>query len=576
MPPRPGGPHIYALRVRNPLRRARRGIHRLLGRKPEPTALRLEFSTPEQFASFVEDPRARRTYSRLEIRVDPWLPVRPDWSGRLGPLKGVTSFRADFDDPGRTASATVDLLKPVPAIALVRAAFPVFYPVRPQTGWGGYRVGILPGAAPDQRWHPGGGVRPMFPKKTLEHGITDFDIVIDAEGEHRITDPREPWVLLERPAAPSVLIDPKAHRPLYRRQPSRETVSAVASLSGGRFVVRAGDAVLIDTPAEESLTATRLRQLAPVTDIDCSAMGTGHLASVRTAELAAYGAVVHDASGKLDVHPDLLRLVSAPFQQLELLDHMNRSLAQVRAVMRNHTRVLTTRPLPPVSVILPTIRPDLLARILEQMAAQDYPNFEVVVGCHGFPAPARGSFPPHVQKHLGPMLEFGRDVIFGDVLTELTVAASGEFIAKIDDDDWYGPSHLTDLVAAWTYSEAQLVGKKLTLIHYEETDTLVINRLFLEGYRWRLAGGAAIIATHDLAAVGGWRSQVRSVDRGLWTRIEDAGGLSYSCSGPGYVYVRHAGPHTWTVGDGHFDGPFAEKSITGIPPAALGVLEQIP
>lgn len=569
-------PKNYSRMVLRPLQRIRNLRRRLLGRKTEPPALRLDFSTPEQFADFLEDPRARRGFTRLEIRIDPWLAVRPDWTGRLGPVKGVTSCHAEFDHAGATATATVVLLAPVKAINLVRAAYPLFYPVRPETGWGGDRVGIVPGAAADQRWSPGGGVRPLFPKKPQDRAFTDFDIVIDADGEHRITDPKAPAVLLERPSAPAVLIDPKVHRPIERRQPSAQTISAAASVTGGRLLVRAGDTVLIDSPADEPLTTTKLRRLALVTDIEASGMGLGHAASVRTAELAAYGAIVHDAPATLDLHPDLLRLASAPFERLELLDHANRSLAQVRAVMRAHTRPFTTRPLPSVSVILATLRPDLLGRILDQLAAQDYPNIEVVVGCHGFPAPDPRSFPPKVQERLGPVLEFDRGVIFGEVLASLSAAASGDFIAKIDDDDWYGPHHVTDLVNAWTYSEAQLVGKKLALIHYEDTDTLVVSRLFLEGYRWGVAGGATMISRHDLASVGGWRSQIRAVDRGLWTRLEDAGALTYSCSGPGYVYVRHAGPHTWAAADMSFGERVVEQELTGIPPAALGLFEDVP
>lgn len=547
-------------------------VLRRLGMTPPPPQLRLRFSTPEQFAGFLDDPRARRPFRVLEIRVDPWHAVRPDWTGRLGPLKEVETCRAAFDPEHRTASATITLRTPVEANEFVRAAYPLFYPVRPQTGWGGFRVGVLPGSPPDVRWNPGGGVRPAFPRKPPKRRYTDFDIVVDAAGEHRITDPAAGRVRIDRGDAPSVLIDPRTHRPVDRRQPSAKTLSATAAISGERLLLRAGDSVLVDAPATRSLTATELRRLELVTDVDLSGLGTGAVASARAAELAAYGAVAHTASAGLDLHPDLSALVSAPFARTDLLSHMNRSLAQVRAVMRGHTRAFTTGHLPAVSVILSTVRPDLLERILGQMAAQDHPNLEVVVGCHGFEAPAPESFSDDIRRILGPVLSFERTIVFGDVLAALSAAASGDFISKIDDDDWYGPSHITDLVIAWTYSEAQLVGKKLALIHFEETDTLVVRRFFLEGYRWQVAGGAAIISRHDLASVGGWRSQIRAVDRGLWTRLEDAGGLVYSCSGPGYIHVRHAEPHTWAVNDAHFQETYVEQTLQGIPPAAYGIM----
>jgi hypothetical protein len=547
-----------------------KALHRL-GIKPEPV-LKLTISGPEALGEFLDDARARRPYRQLSVRVEPWHAIRPDWSGRLGPLKNLKSCTTSFDPTGLRATAQVVVSEPIEGIELVRAAYSLFYPVRPLTGWGGYRFGIIPGAPNDLRWNPGGGIRPVYPRKPPKRRFTDFDVIIDAAGEHRITDPETGPVLLERPLTPAVLIDPKLHRPVERRQPSSKTKSAVASILADRLLIQVDGATIIDSPSGKSLTATDLRQLALVTDIDASRVGGGHAASVRVAELAAYGAIVHDAPKTLDLHPDLSGLVSAPFDRLPLLDHMNRSQHQVRTVMQAHTRAFTSHPLPSVSVILSTVRPDLLGRILDQMAAQDYPNLEVVVGCHGFAAPARESFPQQVQDILGPILEFDRSVIFGEVLAGLSAAASGDFVSKIDDDDWYGPSHIWDLVVAWTYSEAQLVGKKLSLIHFEENDTLVVRRFFLEGYRWQVAGGAAIISRHDLASVGGWRAQIRAVDRGLWTRLEDAGGLLYSCTGPGYVHVRHEEPHTWTVNEDHFRETFVEETVHGIPPAALGIM----
>ena len=452
------------------------------------------------------------------------------------------------------------------------AAFPAFYPVRATTGFGGHRVGIREGAPADQRWEPGGGVRPLLPKKLRQRRLTEYETAIDAAGEHWLGDLDGTVRLLERPTAPPVLIDPRVHRPLDRRQPRHDTLSATATITGSRLLLRSGTKVLADLPAAQPITATDLRSLALVTDIDVSGMGTGPVASARVAELAAYGAVLHGAPTGLDLDPVLAGLVSRPFEPLPLLDHANRSLNQVRAVMRGHTRA-AAGPAPTVSVLLSTVRPDLIGQILGQLAAQDHPGVEVVLGCHGFPAPARASFPEPLRGLLGPILEFDAGTLFGDVLAGLSAAASGDLVSKVDDDDLYGPHHLSDLVTAWRYSEAQLVGRKLALVHFEQDDTLVVRRFFLEGYRWDAAGGASVIARGDLAAVGGWRSQRRAVDHGLMTRIADAGGLVYTCSGPGYIHVRHTAGHTWEVDEARFREKYLETTMTGIPAAAYGVLE---
>jgi len=568
---RPGGRSSMARTV---LRRARGTVRKLAGRlgpKENPPTLVVSFTTPEEFAAFIADPRARRTYAVLEVKVDPWFAIRPDWAGRVGPLPGIRTCRTDFDHDGKRASARIELATAESGYELVRAAFGVFYPVRRTTGFGGQRIAVLPDAPADLRWHLGGGMRPTPPHKAPKQRFTEFDVRLAATEDQVIRDPGGPAIVVTRPAAPPVLVDPKVHRPLERPQPSATSRSATAAFRGERLIISSGKHVILDRPAATPVTATDLRRLTGVTDMDVSALGSGHLATHRVAELATYGAVLHDAAGGLELDPTLARLVQEPFLADGLLNHMNRSLAQVRSVMRGHARAFRTDDLPSISVILSCQRGTLLERILEQMAAQDHPRVEIVVGCHGFPAPPRESFSPAVQARLGPVLEFGPDAIFGDVLASLSAAASGDFLSKVDDDDFYGPSHLGDLYTAWVYSEAQLVGKKLALVHFDATDTLAVRSLFLEGYRWQVAGGASMIAKADLAALGGWRSQVRAVDRGLYTRLEDAGGVNYACSGPGYVHTRHAQGHTWTVSDRYFLENHTTEVLDGIPPAALGI-----
>ncbi|MGV8907735.1 MAG: glycosyltransferase [Propionicimonas sp.] len=535
------------------------------------SSLRVNITSAEQFAGFINDPRAQGRFSSLRLSVDPWFAVRPDWVGRIGPISGVVSFVAKLDHAGKKGEVLIQLAAPMRGFDLVRAAFPLFYPTRPSTGWGGNRVAVTPGAPIDMCWNAGGGLRPLYeqPKKQRFAG---FETAVEADGERWLGEHAPPVALRERTPAPPVLIDPKVHRPLERRQPSDATYSARARIEGQRLLVEGNGSVLIDAPAESSLGATHLRTLEFVSDIDVAAIGTGLTASRRVAELAAYSAILHDAQPGLQLDPGLTALVCSPFAKSSFLNHMNRSLGQVRAVMHHHTRALTQGAHPAISVIVSCQRPTLLVQILEQVAAQDYPSVEVVIGCHGFAAPPRESFSQKVQSVLGPILAFEADTIFGDVLARLSAASSGDFISKMDDDDLYGPSHLSDLYAAWVYSEAQLVGKKLALVHFEETDTLAVRSFFLEGYRWQVAGGASIISRGDLTAVGGWRSQTRAVDRGLSTRLDDSGGLSYACSGPGYVHTRHSQGHTWTVSDRYFLENFTVETVAGIPPAALGVM----
>ena len=58
----------------------------------------------------------------------------------------------------------------------------------------------------------------------------------------------------------------------------------------------------------------------------------------------------------------------------------------------------------------------------------------------------------------------------GDCLNLGVEAASGEYVAKMDDDDHYGERYLSDSVLAASFSGAEVVGKGTYFVHFEGTD----------------------------------------------------------------------------------------------------------
>lgn len=565
--------------MRRLLRAAVRRVRGLVGRrsKAQPPAalasLTLQLDAHDRFVDFLDDPRARQLIEVLEVVVEPWYEVAAGWSGRLGPIADVKSIETEFDAEGRRARLRLVMGTRVEAVHLVRAAYTVFFPSRP-TALTGPRIGVQPGAEPELVWHPGGGMRPVLPEKLVGRQFLDFDQVAARDGLSRLERETRTTEIVDRPPGPPVRINPKIHRPVGRREPTADMHAAVARTVDGRFTVTHDDgSVVVDVAIGESLRNRHYVALLTTRSVQAAGVGTDVVSTTRLAELAAFGLIVHAAPTAMPVHPELGALWSQPYEPMPLLEHMNRSLGQVRAVMRHHTRALAVERWPSMSVILATRRPEMLPGILEQMAEQDHPNVEIVIGCHGFSAPDPGLWSPRVRDRVGPVLELDSSVVFGDVLARLSEAASGDLVSKVDDDDLYGRHHLADVMMAWVYSDAQLVGRKMALIRDEETDTLIVRRLFRESYRSKVAGGSSTIARHDLASIGGWRPQARSIERGLWTRLQDAGALLYACSGPGYVYVRHSQGHTWSVPLDHFAGTHYETTLQGLPPAALGVLD---
>lgn len=212
------------------------------------------------------------------------------------------------------------------------------------------------------------------------------------------------------------------------------------------------------------------------------------------------------------------------------------------------------QPPPTVSVVLATRRPDLLPRIAEQVAAQDWPRLELVVGAHGF-----GRDHPNLRDlektFPSPLTvaEIPAERALGDLLNDLCSLASGDFVAKMDDDDWYGAHHLTDLVHAAEYSRADVVGGGAEFLYLEALD-LTVRRHRSSGHRFtsRVPGASLLLSRDTLRALGGWRPIHRAVDTALARAVADSGGSIYRTHGLGMVVYRAAAGHTWDPGVEYF------------------------
>jgi hypothetical protein len=175
----------------------------------------------------------------------------------------------------------------------------------------------------------------------------------------------------------------------------------------------------------------------------------------------------------------------------------------------------------------------------------------VVVGLHGpasFPDDVRGDLHrvAAASSRQVQVVDVPAGVTFGAALGHLTARASGVLVTKVDDDDFYGPDHVEDLVLAHRFSGAHLVGRPKEFVYLADLDQTRRRRGRTECYRGFVCGGTMLLAKGDLEELGGWRPIPRGVDRGLSERVLRSGRLVYRTHGVGYLLNRHGADHTWT------------------------------
>ncbi len=338
------------------------------------------------------------------------------------------------------------------------------------------------------------------------------------------------------------------------------------------------ETIRLDAVLESSDAAIRRRQMAGARrarSVTCSTASAVDELSVARAilELAASGAPL--TAGRL---PDAVR-GELPPELIELIDSTRRpdlqsSWARELHSIRLRREVLTrfsargrwshigsvvgseVRSVPAVSVLLPSNRPDDVVEAARQVASQTGVEVQLIVGLHG------SHMPPDLPARIDAV--FPGDLVverlpdsmnLGQVLNVLTERADRPLVAKWDDDDWYAPCHLADLVMAREYSGAPLVGKAAEFVYLEALD-VTIRRFATGSERWSttVAGGTLLLSTDDLQRVR-WADVPRQVDRRLIEAMAHQGLQCFRTHGFGYVLRRRShelADHTWNVDDAYF------------------------
>jgi hypothetical protein len=387
----------------------------------------------------------------------------------------------------------------------------------------------------------------VIDRPRMPHGVADHDGTVDAPSDVDAVPPVD-----ERSVNPSGFISTPEHG------------HGVLKQTGNHWSIEtdSGDTVrLHPSGAVTDTCVARLRQSRAVT-IDWGRSTADPIAAVRAvAGLATAGVPLQAAevprwAGALGA--ELSGLLTG-VRDSDLADDLRREEHSVRlrrAALRSHSTRARWRNLaisaglavpdpPTISVILCTRRPEFVGFALKQIGHQRDVDLEVILTLHGMPADL-----PEIK---GPVAEFDRPITvvevpdgvsFGDALNRGAARSSGRFVAKWDDDDWYSPDFLADMLLASSYTGAELVGCMAQFVYLAQID-LTIFRAVRSEWNGMVSGGTFVLERSAFDAVGGFPPVPRYVDAALLDVLTAAGARIYRTHGLGYALHRRAVGHTW-------------------------------
>ncbi|HNP35704.1 MAG TPA: methyltransferase domain-containing protein [Woeseiaceae bacterium] len=208
-----------------------------------------------------------------------------------------------------------------------------------------------------------------------------------------------------------------------------------------------------------------------------------------------------------------------------------------------------------LSAICVSKRPEFLEHVHTQLARQTHADIELIFVQNSaeFSADKIGARFSEFKRL--KLLSIPEDQFLANGLNAALDVASGDYIAKIDDDDYYGPNYLSDALMAFDYApDAGLVGKKTFFAYIEATDETVL-RFPGQCYRYcrQVHGGTLVWNRRRLEGLA-----FEPVQRGTDTKFLDAvrrEGIAIFSSDPfNFAHVRYSDKtrHTWTIDDQEF------------------------
>ncbi|MDJ0792116.1 MAG: hypothetical protein QNJ71_09480 [Acidimicrobiia bacterium] len=207
--------------------------------------------------------------------------------------------------------------------------------------------------------------------------------------------------------------------------------------------------------------------------------------------------------------------------------------------------------LPHTAGLLISNRPDRVVTAVEGFMAQTYSECELVVGCHGISTdPLRSLVDEQGWGDAVSILDLPTTMPLGSCTNEAAAATTASVLAKIDDDDHYGPGYLRDAVLAMRYSGAPVIGKAAQFTYVESADRTVLRRAQTEETMVTgILTGATLVFERAIWDAVRFPDRPRMIDIHFLNGVRAAGGTVYANSRWEFVYRRGPGAHTWDISD---------------------------
>ena len=209
---------------------------------------------------------------------------------------------------------------------------------------------------------------------------------------------------------------------------------------------------------------------------------------------------------------------------------------------------------PSVSVVIATCRPNNVKLAIENYSNQVYGEKELLLVLNNAVFDEESIETKTKDLHNVRIIQIDESATLGESLNRGVEEASGDYIAKMDDDDYYGENYLLDMMLAANFSEAEILGKGTYFVHMKSKNVMGLRIVGRQHEFTDFVAGATLTARRDVLREIPFPDRTKGEDSNLLKEASKAGCRIYSADVYNFLAVREVehSKHTWTIEDSDF------------------------
>ena len=204
-----------------------------------------------------------------------------------------------------------------------------------------------------------------------------------------------------------------------------------------------------------------------------------------------------------------------------------------------------------VSILTSTNRVDSMDNVFRNYENQKLQNKELIVILNNNKMDL-GEWRYHAEQYRNvKVFQIDEQLPLGRCLNHGIDNSVYDHVTKFDDDNYYAPNFLTDLMNAYKYADAEIVGKLSYYCHLEGCNVLALMCPGMENKYVNMISGSGLVIKKEVFEKVRFGDKPRGSDTVFIHDCLEQGIRMYSGDRFNYVYRRHASldNHTWKISD---------------------------